>query len=86
MSAVANHPNRSKANLPAYRSPKPAEILAAREAAGLTQDQAAELAMLGAQSRWAEYENGTRRIDLARWTLFLHRAGLSRLPWNPADK
>ena len=83
MLPVANHPNRSKANLPAYKSPKPAEILAAREAAGLTQEQAAELAMLGAQSRWAEYENGTRRIDPARWALFLHRAGIERLPWKP---
>ena len=42
--------------------------------------------MLGAQSRWAEYENGARRIDPARWALFLHRAGLSRLPWNPVSK
>lgn len=66
--------------------PKPAEISAAREAAGLTQAQAAELAMLGAQSRWAEYENGTRKIDPARWVLFLHRAGIRRLPWTPAKR
>jgi len=82
---VANHPNRSRAHLSTSKYPKPAEILAAREAAGLTQEQAAELAMLGAQSRWAEYENGTRRIDPARWALFLHRAGIERLPWKPTS-
>lgn len=53
------------------KQPTPAEIVAAREAAGLTQAQAAELVHLGAQPRWAEYENGKHPIDLARWELFL---------------
>ncbi|MBL8518172.1 MAG: helix-turn-helix transcriptional regulator [Betaproteobacteria bacterium] len=43
----------------------------ARLAAELTQAQAAELVHLSSQTRWAEYENGTRNIDLARWELFL---------------
>ena len=51
--------------------PTSAKIRAARKHAGLTQAQAAALVHLGAQSRWAEYENGTRTIDLARWELFL---------------
>lgn len=51
--------------------PLPNEIIAARKAAGLTQAQAAELVHLGANTRWAEYENGTQRIDLARWELFI---------------
>lgn len=55
----------------ALKHPTPAQVLAAREAAGLTQAQAAELVHLGAQPRWAEYENGVRAIDLARWELFL---------------
>jgi len=78
---MANHPNRNKNKQPA---PTAAEVLAAREAAGLTQEQASELAMLGAQTRWAEYENGTRKIEPSRWALFLHRAGIERLPWKPA--
>lgn len=58
--------------------PSPAEVLAAREAAGLTQAQAAELVHLGAQPRWAEYEAGARTIDLARWELFLIKTAESR--------
>jgi transcriptional regulator with XRE-family HTH domain len=77
---MANHPNRNKGRLPA---PTGDEIRAARETAGLTQEQAAELAMLGAQSRWAEYENGTRKIEPSRWALFKHLAGIERLPWKP---
>jgi hypothetical protein len=59
------------------KHPTPAEITASREAAGLTQAQAAELVHLGAQPRWAEYENGLRPIDLARWELFLIKIQLA---------
>jgi hypothetical protein len=53
--------------------PEPAEVRALRDELGLTQAQAAREAGLEAagQVRWAEYEKGTRRIDAARWTLFL---------------
>jgi hypothetical protein len=37
----------------------------------LTQAQAAESVGLGAPERWAEYENGARSPDAARWALFL---------------
>jgi len=60
------------------KAPTPAEIRARREAAGLTQAQAAELVHLGAQPRWAEYENGERNIDLARWELFLIKTRKAR--------
>ena len=60
-------------------SPTPAEIRAARKAAGLTQARAAELAMYGAPERWTEIESGTRRIDRARWALFRLRAKLVTL-------
>jgi len=62
----------------ALKQPTPAEISAARTAAGLTQAQAAELVHLGAQPRWAEYENGTHPIDLARWELFLIKTEKAR--------
>lgn len=60
----------------------PTEIRAAREQAGLTQAQAAELAGYGAQSRWAELENGARTIDQWRWEYFLHRAGVRQMPFR----
>lgn len=50
--------------------PAPDEIRAAREAAGLTQSEAAELVHLSAPNRWAAYEQGAWRIDAARWELF----------------
>lgn len=62
--------------------PSKSEIAAARAAAGLTQKQAAELVHLGSPVRWAEYENGTRNIDAARWELFQLkvRLGISTTP------
>lgn len=53
------------------RSPGAQQVRAAREAAGLSQIAAAHLCLLSAQPRWAEYENGERNIDDARWQLFL---------------
>lgn len=51
-------------------------IKAARIEAGLTHQEAADLVHLGAFTRWYEYENGSRNIDLARWELFLIKARL----------
>src|SRR3990167_457942 len=62
------------------KHPTPKQVAAARKRAGLTQAQAAELVHLGASTRWAEYENGTRRIDLARWELFLNKIGTPMKP------
>lgn len=75
---VSNHPNRSKKNPSAARNPTPAEIRAAREAAGLTQAQAAELVHTHLNS-WQQWEAdvGTpahRRMHPAFWELFRLKA------------
>lgn len=57
-----------------YIEPIPPEILSAREAAGLTQAEAAAL-LQAPQPRWAEYENGKRSPDPFRWALFLLLTG-----------
>lgn len=57
-------------------TPSAAQIRSARHTSGLTQRGAAALVHLRAPQRWAEYENGARRIDLARWELFLLKTGL----------
>lgn len=56
--------------------PTPAQVLAARQAAGHTQAQAAALVGLSGAIRWAEYERdqdvaSSRRIDPTRWQLYL---------------
>lgn len=53
----------------------PEAVRAAREAAGLTQQQAAELVHLGQARRWSEYERGVHVIDMARWELFRIKTG-----------
>jgi putative transcriptional regulator len=85
---MVNHPNRSKHSWGAPRSPKPAEIIAAREAAGLTQTEAAELiyATLHAWQKWeapAGAENA-RAMNPALWELWRQKVSLSR-PRIPAD-
>lgn len=74
MRAMPSHPNRSRAGSSPARNPSPAEIRAAREAAGLTQTQAAELvhSSLDAWQQWeAEPESGRhRRMHPAFWELF----------------
>jgi len=65
--------------------PSKQEVFEARLSAGLTQKQASELVHLGSPVRWAEYENGTRNIDLARWELFRLKVWLAKsgivAPW-----
>jgi hypothetical protein len=51
-------------------------IRAAREKAGLTQQQAAEKAGLPEYQRWSEYERGKKNIDEVRWQWFLLQVGL----------
>ena len=80
---VPNHPNRSKTNLNPARNPFPDEVRAARESAGLTQTQAAELVFvtLNGWQRW-EKEKGTpdaRPMHPAIWTLFRLRIGVLKL-------
>jgi len=40
--------------------PLPAQVLSARQAAGISQADAAQLVGLGDKARWAEYERGAR--------------------------
>ena len=57
-------------------TPTPAEILAARLAAGLTQQQAAEIVHRTERKRWNEWERGARVMQLDTWELFLIKTGL----------
>lgn len=69
---MANHPNRSTWRC-AIAPPSPQEVRASREAVGLTQAQAAEIAGLASSKRWQEYEAGERRPAAATWELWLLR-------------
>jgi predicted transcriptional regulator len=62
--------------------PSAADVVAARIACGLTQADAAALAGYGSQSRWAEIESGTRRMDAVRWRYWCHVAGIERIPYR----
>lgn len=59
-------------------TPSKEEVIAAREAAGLNQEQAAELVYLSSFTRWSEYERGVRNIDAARFELFQIKTGQHR--------
>jgi DNA-binding transcriptional regulator YiaG len=50
--------------------PTPVEVREAREAAGLTQREAAELVYLGHAKRWSEIERGVQTMHAAVWELF----------------
>lgn len=65
---MENHPNRSRAGSPA-QNPAPAEIRAAREAAGLSQTAAAALIHCTLRG-WQEWEAGNRRMHPGLWELF----------------
>lgn len=73
---MSHHPNRSAGN-PA-RNPTPVEVRAAREAAGLTQAQAAALVHATARN-WQQWEQveGTnaRKMHPGLWELFRLKAG-----------
>lgn len=67
---LANHPNRSKKTASPARNPKPEEIRAAREAASLTQTEAAEL-IHSTLRTWQDWEAGIARMHPGLWELFL---------------
>lgn len=77
---MANHPNRSKAAGFAA-NPPPESIRAAREAAGLTQTEAADL-VHSTLRRWQEWEAGVHRMHPGLWELFGIKA--KKLPKKPA--
>lgn len=66
---MPSHPNRSKRNPSAARNPKPEEIRKAREAAKLTQTEAAELIHCTLRG-WQDWESGARRMHPAFWELW----------------
>lgn len=55
-------------------TPSPAEILAARKAAGLTQTEAARLVASSCRS-WQQWEAGDRRMHPGLWELFGIKSG-----------
>lgn len=67
-----NHPNRGTPT--AASNPAPSEILAARQAAGLTQAQSAAL-VHSTTRRWQEWESGTHRMHPATYELYLIKTG-----------
>lgn len=72
--ATMPHANRSKKEMPTAVWPRPEEVKAAREEAGLTQTQAASLVHTGWQT-WAKWEaeatsDSARRMHPATWELF----------------
>lgn len=60
--------------------PTPAEIRAAREAAGHTQTQAAQT-VRGAMRAWQDWEAGLRRMHPGLWELYLLKTG--KTPIDP---
>ena len=66
---MTNHPNRSKTKSPAS-NPTPAEIMAAREQAGLNMSQAAAL-IYCSRGTWLRWEAGERRMHAAMFELFM---------------
>lgn len=65
-------------------SPSPAEIRAARKAAGLTQARAAQLIHCS-RSSWAEWESGVSKMHPAFWELFLLKTGQPEPPATTPD-
>lgn len=75
---MPNHPNRGRRSVGA--NPSPAEILAARTAAGLTQKEAAALIFCSWRT-WQDWELGARRMHPAFWLLWRFiRAGYALPP------
>jgi DNA-binding transcriptional regulator YiaG len=68
---MPTHPNRSGRG-GAAATPTPAQIRAARQAAGLTQTEAAAL-IHSTYRAWQEWEGGRRRMHPGLWALFCLR-------------
>jgi transcriptional regulator with XRE-family HTH domain len=60
-------------------SPLPAEIAAARKAAGLSRAQAAALVLVGVRA-YQQWEAGERQMSAAHWYLFRLRLAGHHLP------
>lgn len=66
---MPNHPNRTRRGSSAAR-PAPERIRHAREAAGLSQEAAAER-VLSTRRTWQDWEAGVARMHPGLWRLFL---------------
>jgi len=64
---MGNHPNRGRRG--SGSNPRPEQIRAAREAAGLTQAEAAALIYSTART-WQDWEAGIARMHPGLWKLF----------------
>ena len=81
---MTSHPNRC-AGSPA-RNPTPEEVRAAREAAGLSQTQAARLIYCTLRG-WQEWEAGNRRMHPAFFELFRAKSKIATAsPPPPASR
>src|SRR3546814_18715612 len=69
---VSSHPNRSRRVTPAA-NPTPEQIRSARDAAGLTQTEAARLIHCTLRG-WQDWEGGQRRMHPAFFELFTLKA------------
>lgn len=83
LAVVPNHPNRGQRANKVAANPTPAEILRAREDAGLTQQQAAALVHTSWHS-WAKWEasasdENNRRMHPATWELFQVKLRIRKL-------
>lgn len=75
-----SHPNRSKTNRSMEANPTPAEVRAAREKAGLTQAEAADV-IHGSTRAWENWEtegDEQRRMHPGLFELFLAKTGQMR--------
>lgn len=63
--------------------PDPTEIRAARKAAGLTQQQAADLLYTSLRA-WQQWEYGERPMHASFWELFRIKAGAARATPAPS--
>lgn len=57
------------------QDPTPAQVRAARDAAGLSQAEAAALVHFKAAQRWSEIERGVSPMEPVRWELFRIKTG-----------
>lgn len=71
---MTNHPNRSRSGKTPGRNPSPDEVRAVRQAAGLTQTDAARLIYASLRA-WQQWEAGGRKMHPAFWELFKIRLG-----------
>jgi DNA-binding transcriptional regulator YiaG len=71
---MSNHPNRGR-EAPAATA---AEVRKAREGLGLTQEQAASLALVSVRA-WIKWESDEHPISAPAWALFRLRTKLIKL-------